>query len=522
MSKKPISTANYQKLNELMTAQLLAKDEIIEAQKLSIEQLEEAYDFLKSQIEVLKRMVFGSKSERFIDPQSKQASLFDEVTLPSPVADETEVITEVASHHRKKKVRTDKVLPRRKVIIELTEDEMLCECGACKEVMRTEVKEILHYQPAVFEILEQHRQVAVCTKCKEGLVTAPAPLQILPKVSVSESFLAYLVVSKFVDRQPLYHLESKMYGYGVDCSRQNMARWLIDLVEPLRPMYNLLKDHIIEYDIASCDATSLQVLNEPGRSAQVKSDIYCMMGGPPDRSAVLYDYNANSHKEFISNWFNGFKGYLHVDADNVFDLVADTGAVLSCCNAHARRKFEPIAKATKNQGVAQKALAYYNKLYKIERDAKDKQLSYEQRHSLRQDKSKPLMDELYTWLEQIQTTILPRSELGKAVAYAINHKLELCRFLDDGRVEIDNNHTERMIKPLVIARKNFMFCNSVAGANAVSMHFSLIQTAKAHNLDPYEYYVILLTNIPYCSKVEDYEALLPWNIKDSLAKKAIN
>jgi transposase len=238
-----------------------------------------------------------------------------------------------------------------------------------------------------------------------------------------------------------------------------------------------------------------------------------MMGGPPDKSVILYDYNAKKHKEFVNNWFTDFNGYLHVDADNSFELVALNGAVLSCCNAHARRKFEPIAKSAKGHGVAKEALLYYNKLYKIEREAKDKLLTYEQRHMLRQEKSKPIMEEFYSWLDKMQPTVLPRSELGKAVAYALNHRVEFKRFLDDGRLEMDNNHTERMIKPLVMARKNFMFCNSVAGANSVCMHFGLIQTAIAHGLNPYEYYVILLTNIPYCQTVEDYEKLLPWNIK---------
>jgi len=156
----------------------------------------------------------------------------------------------------------------------------------------------------------------------------------------------------------------------------------------------------------------------------------------------------------------------------------------------------------------------------MEKEAKDKALTPEQRYNFRQDKSKPIMKELYAWLDKVYPTVLPQSPLGKAVAYALNHRIEFHRFLEDGRLEIDNNHTERMIKPLVIARKNFMFCDSTNGANAVSMHLGLIQTAKAHGLDPYEYYVTLLTNIPYCQNVEDYESLLPWNIKAKLTKKS--
>lgn len=522
-----ISAQNHESLyaqNQLLIAKISSLETQNALQKTQIQELKQAYELLQSQLETFKRMIFGSKSERFIDPDSHQPSLLDDPEFPELESIGEQVAEEqiqIAAHIRKKKVNSNKVLPRRQVLIPLSEEELICECGACKKVIRTEIKEIINYIPAVFEIIEQHREVAACQKCENGIVIAPAPLQVLPKVGVSENFLSYLVVSKFEDRQPLYHLESKMYRNGVDCSRQNMARWLIELVDPLRPMYNLLKDYILGYDVASCDATSLQVLHEPGRAAQTKSDIYCMTGGPPGKSVILYDYNANNHSVFVSDWFTGFSGYLHVDADSVFDKLASGGDVnLSCCNAHARRKFESIAKANKGHGIAKQALLFYAQLYKIEKEAKDRALTPEQRYNFRQDKSKPIMKELYAWLDKVYPTVLPQSPLGKAVAYALNHRIEFHRFLEDGRLEIDNNHTERMIKPLVIARKNFMFCDSINGANAVSMHLGLIQTAKAHGLDPYEYYVTLLTNIPYCQNVEDYESLLPWNIKAKLTKES--
>jgi transposase len=148
-------------------------------------------------------------------------------------------------------------------------------------------------------MIEQRREVAVCSKgCDGSIVTAPAPKQVLPKVKVTEEFLSFLVVSKLDDRQPLYHLEKQLSErHGLDCSRQTMARWVIDLMLPLQPIYNLLKDYVIEYDIASCDATTLQVLKEPGRHPETKSYVYCMRGGPPDQSVVLYEYNEKQHKQ---------------------------------------------------------------------------------------------------------------------------------------------------------------------------------------------------------------------------------
>lgn len=291
-----------------------------------------------------------------------------------------------------------------------------------------------------------------------------------------------------------------------------MARWVIDLMTPLRPMLNLFKDHVIDYDVASCDATTLQVLQEPGRKAETKSYVYCMRGGPPEKSVILYAYNAAEHKQFVHEWFTGFKGYLHVDGDNFFDLVGGDNASIVNCNAHARRKFEPIAQSNKGKGIAKEAMRFFKELYKVEREAKKNQMTPERRHQLRQEKSKPLMGAFNTWVNKVYPSTLPQSPLGKALNYCIKYRAGLMRFLEDGRLEIDNNLTEQEIKPLVIARKNFLFCASIEGAEALCLHLSLIRTAKLHNLDPYHYYVMLLKNIPHCRTVEDYEKLLPWNI----------
>lgn len=291
-----------------------------------------------------------------------------------------------------------------------------------------------------------------------------------------------------------------------------MARWLIELMTPMRPIYNLFKDSVIDYDVASCDATTLQVLREPGRKPETKSYVYCMRGGPPDKSVILYDYNDMEHKQFVYDWFVGFDGYLHVDGDNFFDLVGSNNALIVNCNAHARRKFEPIAKSNKGKGIAKEAMRFFKELYKIEREAKNNQLTFEQRYQLRKEKSKPLMESFNDWVDKVYPTTLPKSPLGNALHYCIKYRAGLMRFLDDGRLEIDNNLTEQEIKPLVIARKNFLFCASVDGAEALCLHFSIIRTAKLHNLDPYHYYVMLLKNIPLCDSVDDYEKLLPWNI----------
>jgi transposase len=482
------------------------------------EQYAEAYDSLLAQIKELQRYRFGKKSERYIDPEHPQLNLFDNDQNKFSTADAAGKIIaddiEVAAYARKKKNKSEKNIPVRVEIIPVADEHKQCSCGKCKQVIRYETKRMVHYQKAINEVIEQRREVVACVDgCNGEIITALAPLLVLPKVKATEEFLAFLIVSKLDDRQPLYHLEKQLRErYGIDCSRQTMARWLIDLMFPLQPIFNLLKDSVIDYDIASCDATMLQVLNEPGRRAETKSYVYCIRGGDPGRSTVLYEYNDALHKQFVKEWFEGFNGYLHVDGDNFFELVGKVANLVNC-NAHARRKFEPIAQSAKGKGLAKEALRYFKELYKIEREAKIKQLTPDQRYTLRQEKSKPLTEKFKTWLDDMHPTTLPQSPLGKAMKYCINLWSGLTRFLDDGRLEIDNNLTEQQIKPLVIARKNFLFASSVDGADALCMHMSFIRTAKLHGHDPYHYYVKLLKSIPHCKTVVDYEKLLPWNIQ---------
>ncbi len=505
------------KIQALEEKNLSYQSEINTYQK-RCEQYMQAYDQLQHQLQELIRNRFGKKSERFIDLENPQSSLFgddEKFSVENAIGEaiqENEI--KIPAHSRKKNSNSKKDIPRRIEIISLGEQEKICSCGACKEVISYETKESLHHVQEVFEIVEQRREVAVCPKgCDGSIITAPAPLHILPKVKATEEFLSFLVVSKLDDRQPLYHLEKQLRErHGLDCSRQSMARWVIDLMFPLQPLYNLMKDYVIEYDVASCDATTLQVLNEPGRPPETKSYVYCIRGGPPNKLVILYDYNEKLHKQFVKDWFEGFNGYLHVDGDNFFDLIGEIANLVNC-NAHARRKFEPISKSTKGNGLAKAAMRFFKELYAIEREAKNNKLTPEQRYELRQKKSKPLMEKFKTWLEEMFPTVLPKSPLGLAMQYCLNRWPGLSRFLDDGRLEIDNNLTEQEIKPLVIARKNFLFCSSVDGAKALCMHFSFIRTAKLHGLDPYYYYVKLLKSIPHCRSVEDYEKLLPWNIK---------
>ncbi len=476
------------------------------------------YEKIRLMILNANRARFGSKSERYVEGISGQVTLFDlveEATIPDVVADEVEQITYT---RRKKKPNEDgtKNLPRTEIIIPVREVDRICACGCQKKLVKYETKEAIHYQPAIFEIQVEKREVLACPKgCEGSMVTAETPKQLLPKTKSTAELLAHIAVSKIIDRQPLYHLEKQFDArYHVNISRQTMAKWMIGLAGAFQPLINLLKDTLLSYDVAGLDATSLQVLNEPERKAQTKSSVYCIWGGAPGREVVLYDYNARHHKIFLEELLSGYNGYVHVDASPLSEDLVIGGLISLCkCNAHARRKFEEIVKATKNPGLAKEAMRFYREIYKVEREAKAQKLSPEKRFLLRMEKTASIMEELKKWLDGKQPLTLPKSAIGMAIQYCLNHWEGLTMFLKDGRLEVDNNLTEQQIKTFVMGRKNWLFSDTVAGADALGIHYGLMLTARKHSLDPFTYYCAIIKRLPCCSSVADYEALLPWNIQ---------
>lgn len=402
-------------------------------------------------------------------------------------------------------------MPRREVIIPV-------EGKTSKDkFMRYEITELFNYIPPVYEIIVQKREVVVRgdqTSNITKIITAPNPKRLLPQAKVTETFLAHTIVSKLYDRQPLYHLEKKFKErFDFICQRNKLSRWFIQTSELLQPLVNLMRDELLDYDIAGCDPTHLQVLDEPGRKPEQKSYVYSIRGGSPEHLVNLFEYNAENHKLFLQDWFSGYSGYLQVDGQNIFEPFEDSLSVkLALCNSHARRKFEPIAKATKQPGLASKAMNYFKKIYKIERKAKKEKLNPEQRYTLRQSETKPIMEEMFAWMKKVAETTLPKSPLGKAFSYTLNREAGLMICLNDGRLEIDTNGIELLNKNLALARNNFMFSYSVKGAHALCIHMSLIFTAVAHGLDPYQYYVQIMQKIPHCKTLDDYDRLLPWNI----------
>jgi len=460
---------------------------------------------------------YGRKTERFVDDENPNLPLFpvtiDSVEFPSDPED-IEDIRHTPKKRGKRRPLDPAGIPSREVILPVAPENRVCDCcGKEKDVIGYACSSRLHFKPVEFEMITEKREKMACRKgCSGQMVTATLPLRILPKSRASESLIAYICVSKVLDRQPLYHLEKSIeQRYDWKIGRNIMSRWMIMVADNLQPLVNLMKDQIEGYDIAAIDATSFQVLNEPNRNPELKSYAHCIRGGPPDKSVILYEYNAYTQKDYVDETLAFFKGTLHCDASPVFNKIgSNDGVTLSYCHAHARRKFEQIQKAAK-KGKAQlatEAMRIYRQLYDIERYATDTTLSPADRLALRQEQSRPILDQFHQWLTVNQANTLPKSPIGLAIAYTLKHWDGLLVYLTDGRVEIDNNATERDIKPFVIARKNFLFACTPQGADSLGVHFSLILTARLHGLDPIHYYTEMLKRLPYCMTISDYEALL--------------
>jgi hypothetical protein len=270
-----------------------------------------------------------------------------------------------------------------------------------------------------------------------------------------------------------------------------------------------------EYHIGYSDESEIQVLKELGRDPKAKSYMWAFGGSKPEEFSWVFNYEPSRGSKIPLEYWDGFKGYIHVDGYSGYHKLEDKKEIFIVnCMAHARRKFAEVAKLSKKKhGVSHEVIKRIAGLYKIEKDLKIKEASADVIKSTRHEKSKPILDSLKIYLEEKQAGVLLKSHLGEAIAYTLNHWVGLNRYLEDGHLEIDNNRTERVIKPFATGRKNWLFCDSVKGADACANIYSLIETCKFHGINPYAYLKHLFSEIRKCNSAQEYENLLPFQFQ---------
>lgn len=491
------------------------KEELLEI----ISQQTQQINVLTEMLQIHRHRQFGNKSEK-IPPE--QLGIFNEAELPknTTVIVEADEEIHVASHTRKKTPGRKPLpadLPRKQVIYDLNDNEKICACGHELTHIKDETCEQLEIIPAKVHVIQHVRKKYACKHCEETIKTSPMPAQPIPRSIASPGLLSHVLISKFEDHLPLHRQEQMLRRIGIDIPRSTLCLWVIRCAELLKPMMNLIHQHILGYDIAYSDETTLQVLKDPNKGVQSKKYMWLFAGGPLDKFAYYFRYHHSRSHDVPLDFFNGYKGYIHCDGFPGYETLASKSPeiILSGCMYHARRKFVEITKVIKtNEGVAHDVLKFISFLAKIEGEIKE--LSDIDKYHARLEKAKPVLDELHAYLVSVHPRIAPKSPLGQAVSYTLNQWTRLIAYLQDGRLESNNNRSERAIKPFAIGRKGWLFADSVAGAEAAAVLFSLVETCKYHGIEAYDWFRYVLQQMPLCQSTVEIEALLPFNIDRAL------
>lgn len=445
-------------------------------------------------------------------------------TKPETDAQAAEIVVPEHTRERGKRKPIDAALPRRRIEHDIPDAEKMCACGCQKTRIGEVISEQLDIEPAKACVLQHVRAKYACRAC-EGtddsgptVVTAPLPAQPLPKSNCAPGLAAFITVSKYADGLPLYRLEGILARYRISVSRTAMACWMIKLGDLVQPLIDLFNDHVLAYDVLQMDETTVQVLKEEGRAAKDKSFMWVRRGGAPGQPVILFDYAATRAASVPLELLSCYQGFLQSDDYAGYNAAAKRDGVKHVgCLDHARRRFIKAVQAQhtiagSERGLAPEALKIIRRLYGIEKIARDAKMAAEQRHKLRQEKAKPIWDELRAWLDRNLGAAPPQSLTGKAINYLAADWPRLIRYLDDGRVEISNVLCENAIRPFVIGRKNWLFSDTPAGAHASAKLYGIIETAKANGLEPYAYLRLIFAGLPQASTPADIAALLPWNV----------
>lgn len=473
--------------NKHLSTESLRKDEQIEKLSTELLRLQAAHDRLA-------RQLFGKKAER-VDPKQLElafAEAGEELELPPAYLHEApdEESPPPGKKRKKREGGRTKVpadLPRERREYRPTPEELVCTCcGGEKRPMGEEITEQLEYEPARFRVIEHARVKYSCARCQEGVVCPPLPPMPIEKGKPGPGLLAEVIVNKYADHQPLRRQETIFARHGVRIAKTTLCSWIAQAAKILEPIAREIGRQVLSRPVAQTDETGILVLDKHQPGGRRKGRIW-VYGGLPGEVRYVYTPTKESHepKKFLAN----FTGYLQADAYGGFDVLYEDGTIVEVgCNAHARRKFFDALKTSPKE--ASWALATYRELFKIEGEIKAlEDFTPEERHAIRQERSKPIVDSFYAWLDELNDsgTVIPRTPLADAVRYARNHREALCRFLEDGRLEFDNNRSERALRKVALGRNNWLFAGSAKGAHRAAVCYTLVESCREIGVNPLDY-----------------------------------
>lgn len=496
-----------------------------------IEERDKRIATLEHNLAVFARMLFGDSSEKrkltgLASEHPNQLHLFlaDLVADAERIAEGTGAVGHVEvecpkpTDASKKQKGCRKGVPEHtpvvETVFELPEADRKCTCGGdLHQIGFEETSELER-----IEITIQHkikRAKYGCRACEDSVITAPGPARVIDKGLLGPGFLAHVIGERFQFHMPYYRQEKKYAGEGLDLSRSVLERSVSRCGELLEPLHTELGDQVLSEDIVFTDDTVIRIAQEgkPGSSKKGRLWIYTDKQG-----RHFYDFTDSRSRDGPNAIFTGFKGYIQADAYPGYDkLFLSDDITEVACLAHVRRKFE-IAKKSDPE-LAEEALDLIGKLYDVERVARERNLEPDGVMALRKQHALPVLEAIHAWLGVVEAQVLPKSPMGTAVHYALAQWEALNAYLTDGRLEIDNNRSERAMKPVAVGRKNWLFVQTERGGKTAAIMMSLIQTAEAAGVNVKLYLRDVLQRI---STETDVKKLLPHAWKEHFETEVLD
>ena len=465
---------------------------------------------LKEQLLILKAKRYGTSSEK-LDKKIDDLELCieEQEVLQSTKENELE---EGKERNRPKRLKLAESLVREDVV---TAAPIKCpSCGGESfRKISSDISETLEYVPSSFKVMRHIRPRCACVSC-EQIVQAPAPGNTIDKGKAGPGLLAHIMIQKYANHLPLYRQSQIYEREGVEIARSTMTGWAGGCSKLLKPLIEELQKSIFASSHLHSDDTPVKVLAPGlGKTKTGRMWVYVRDGRPcGDKTppAVCYFYSPDRTGARPLAHLKNFRGILHADAYSGYNGVYNEKVSEAACWAHFRRKFYEVTVVSNNANIAIEVLEEIGKIYKIEEEIRGKQP--EERLRIRRERSKELVESLFLKMKEKLGKLPQKSMTGKAINYGLNNQAALLRFLEDGKIEIDNNAAERALRSVAIGRKNWLFAGSDIGGETAAVFYSLIETAKLNNINPWRYLRQIFANI------QDYNSkkiadLLPWNIK---------
>jgi transposase len=517
--------------NYITTLEKTIQNNVIQFEKYEkkVAELESEKQKLEEKLKLALYRQFGKHAERFSGIGQTLLFESEEKAAPELPKDEPETTT-VKEHTRVKRGRKplDENLPREHTYLDIAEEDKVCACGEHLVEIGEEVSERLHIEPAKIWVEVIHKKKYACHACegsgdedKPAVRMAKTPGNIMPGSIATPDLLSFIFTQKYCDYMPFYRQEAAFERIGITISRQNMDNWQKGVCKKLEPLLLLIKAHLKNGNVINMDETTMKVMDEPGRENKQLSYMWLARGGPPGKIVVWYEYHESHASKHIVEILSGYTGYLQTDGNESYEtsLKDLPGIIHVGCWAHARRYFFEAMKISQTPGGAGEALSQIKGLYTVEEKLREKlklkQLTANEFFEKRKKKCEPILTAFHGWLESRQGKVLESSKLGDAIKYTLGQWPILIHYLDHIELTPDNNAAERAIRPFVMGRKNWNISGSPVGAQSSCQLYTLIETAKANQINPYRYLKTIFEQAAEMSPSDDWSKLLPWNLNQN-------